>query len=160
MATFGGAGAALILGAAIFISSRPGDTPKETLSPVPPVPTEAPKPEKTSTAPLPPPVSVTPSKEITLKVEPIDAHVFYGDKDLGDNLVKIPIEEGDTIEVEIRRDGYATKKITLDGSKEQQSIRLSREKSGPRPSGSPKNPPPAGSGKKPKNRGRGGEAWT
>jgi hypothetical protein len=91
---------------------------------------------------------VTPTQDIKLNVEPNGTRVYLGDKELGKDLVTISLEEGQTLEVEIRRDGYVTKKQIIDGSKPQLSVRLERDRSAPRPSGNPRTPPPAGSGKK------------
>src|SRR4030095_2734000 len=87
-AGLGGAGAALILGAVLFAKSG---GPKENGEVLSPVPTDAPpKPEKTAP---PPTVVAIPAKDVVLRVEPSDAHVFQDGKDLGSELVKIPVDE-------------------------------------------------------------------
>jgi len=66
------------------------------------------------------------SKQVLLAAEPIDAHVFRGTEDLGQSPVMIAVESGQSIELEIRRDGYKSDKITLDGSSTREVVRLSK----------------------------------
>src|SRR5450432_618434 len=57
------------------------------------------------------------SKQVVLATEPFDAHIFRGEEDLGQSPVVISVDEGKTVELDIRRDGYKPDKITLDGTK-------------------------------------------
>jgi hypothetical protein len=81
-------------------------------------------------------------KKIELTIDPPDAHVFREGKDQGANPT-IEIEEGSTVKLEIRREGFKTKQITLDGSVEKQSIRLEQDiQAAPRPRPSHTTQPP------------------
>jgi serine/threonine-protein kinase len=84
------------------------------------------EPPKTETPPAPTaPVPV--KKRVVLAVEPIDAHVFRGDQDLGESPVDVEIDEGSTADLEIRREGFKTKKLSLDGSEPRQSVKMERD---------------------------------
>lgn len=82
-----------------------------------------------------------PKKYVEITVEPRDAHVFQGGKDLGSNKVLIEIGEGTSDKLEIRRKGFKTKTLSLDASREKQSISLEREKA-PQIKTKIKKPPP------------------
>ena len=66
------------------------------------------------------------SKQVMLAAEPIDAHVFRDAQDLGQSPVMIPVEDGQAVSLEIRRDGYKSEKITLDGSKTREIVKLDK----------------------------------
>ncbi|MBL7685426.1 MAG: hypothetical protein JNK65_05265, partial [Deltaproteobacteria bacterium] len=61
---------------------------------------------------------------------------FQNGKDLGSNSIKIEVEEGATIALEVRRKGYLSKTINIDDTQEKVRIRLDREKKGAGSSGS------------------------
>ena len=115
---------AIVLVVAIFAKSRdstakptpqPAATPEKTAAPV-----------ATKTAKAPPVPAGPDQKQIVIAVEPIDAHVFNGDEDLGTSPVLLNVDVGDTVEVEIRRDGFRTKKLEVDASQLKRSIKLER----------------------------------
>jgi serine/threonine-protein kinase len=64
------------------------------------------------------------SKQVMLAAEPIDAHVFNGDTDLGQSPVALSIEPGKPVALEIRREGYKPAQITLDGSNTREVVKL------------------------------------
>jgi len=66
------------------------------------------------------------SKQVLLAAVPIDAHVFRNTEDLGQSPVMVAVEDGHAIELEIRRDGYKTEKVTLDGSKTREVVKLDK----------------------------------
>jgi serine/threonine-protein kinase len=81
--------------------------------------------------PLPPPLpSATelddgaPEREVALVLFPLDARVFLGDQDLGQMPVSVKVKDGHPLKVRIVRDGYWTRKLTLDGSKKRVVIGL------------------------------------
>ncbi|HEY0467818.1 MAG TPA: serine/threonine-protein kinase [Polyangiaceae bacterium] len=74
-------------------------------------------------APAPPAVA---SKQVLLAAVPIDAHVFRDSEDLGQSPVIVAVDEGHSVELEIRRDGYKTDKITLDGSSTREVAKLDK----------------------------------
>jgi serine/threonine-protein kinase len=73
-----------------------------------------------------PAAAAVPSKQVLLAAVPIDAHVFRNAEDLGQSPVMVAVEEGQSVELEIRRDGYKTGKITLDGSKTREIVKLDK----------------------------------
>ena len=66
------------------------------------------------------------SKQVLLAAEPIDAHVFRAEQDLGQSPVMVPVDAGHSVELEIRRDGYKTEKVTLDGSSTREVVKLGK----------------------------------
>jgi len=66
------------------------------------------------------------AKPVLLAAVPIDAHVFRNGEDLGQSPVMIAVEDGQSVELEIKRDGYKTDKITLDGSKTREVVKLDK----------------------------------
>jgi eukaryotic-like serine/threonine-protein kinase len=115
-----GSVAAIVIVAAILAAGR-SSTASTTTQVVTAVTVEPPK---TETPPAPP----TPAKKrVVLAVEPIDAHVFRGEEDLGESPVDVEIEEGSTIDLEIRREGFKTRTLSLDGSQSRQSVKMERD---------------------------------
>jgi tRNA A-37 threonylcarbamoyl transferase component Bud32 len=55
--------------------------------------------------------------DVALVLFPLDAHVVVGDHDLGAMPVTVKVPTGHTVSAEIRRDGYWTRKLKLDGTK-------------------------------------------
>jgi len=80
--------------------------------------------------PLPPPLASAAEAEETSEVVvalvlfPLDARVMLGDKDLGQMPVSVKVREGHPLKVRIVRDGYWTRKLTLDGTKKRVVIGL------------------------------------
>jgi serine/threonine-protein kinase len=92
-------------------------------------PEATPKADQHSTVPDPV-ASATPAapaeKQVALAVDPLDAHVFNGDTDLGTSPVLVKIPEGESVSLDVRRKGYDATTITLDGSKAKASVKLKR----------------------------------
>lgn len=93
------------------------------------------KPEPTASvaAPPPPPKPEPPpevpkvvKKQIVLAIEPIDAQVFAGSESLGASPVLIELGEGEKKEVEIKRDGFKPKTLTVDTKEPKLSVKLIR----------------------------------
>jgi serine/threonine protein kinase len=72
------------------------------------------------------PADVVLSKQVVLATEPMDAHIFRDGADLGQSPVAVSVDEGKTAELEIRRDGYKPDKITLDGTKTREIVKLTK----------------------------------
>ncbi|HWZ91013.1 MAG TPA: serine/threonine-protein kinase [Polyangiaceae bacterium] len=77
-------------------------------------------------APAPPALSADDAKvaestektrDVALVLFPLDAHVVVGDHDLGAMPVTVKVPEGHAVSAEVRRDGYWTRKLRLDGTK-------------------------------------------
>ncbi len=94
----------------------------------------APTPEPTASVSPPPapptdpvdPSTISASKQVMVAVEPIDARVFRGDTDLGASPVMLEVKEGEKIDVEIRREGFKSRTITIDGTEEKLSAKLEK----------------------------------
>jgi len=72
------------------------------------------------------PETVTVAKQVALAVVPSEAHVFNGDKDLGTSPVLVEVEEGKTLTLSVRMDGYKPLELLVDGSKPRESVKLER----------------------------------
>jgi eukaryotic-like serine/threonine-protein kinase len=86
---------------------------------------------KAEPKPLPPPLASAvevddgaPEREVALVLFPLDARVMMGDKDLGQMPVSVKVREGHPLKVRIVRDGYWTRKLTLDGTKKRVVVGL------------------------------------
>jgi hypothetical protein len=66
----------------------------------------------------------TVTKKVALVLSPIDAHVYVGEKDLGKMPVEVEVPENGTVDVEVKRDGYWTKKQTLNDDRDSVTVRL------------------------------------
>jgi serine/threonine-protein kinase len=79
--------------------------------------------------------------QVALAVVPLDARVFQGNQDLGKSPVLVEVAKGTTVKVTLRRSGYQSRTIELDGSEERRSVKLKRavsKRSSKRPQGSNK----------------------
>jgi len=81
--------------------------------------------------PLPPPLpsaaEVTETlaqQEVALVLFPLDSRVFLGDKDLGPMPVSVKVTAGSPVKVRVVRDGYWTRRLTLDGTKKRVVVGL------------------------------------
>ncbi len=87
----------------------------------PQVITQVTQPEpKPTPPPLPSAVEVddgAPELEVALVLFPLDARVLLGDEDLGQMPVSVKVKDGHPVKLRIVRDGYWTRKLTVDGSK-------------------------------------------
>ncbi|HMJ10410.1 MAG TPA: serine/threonine-protein kinase [Polyangiaceae bacterium] len=125
----GAAGVAVAVGAvvAIFVSSA-----SSTATPQPettPAPAAAPAAEALDSPGAPvvlPKDDFAVMRQVALAVEPLDARVFRGGQDLGTSPVVIEVEEGKIVNIEIRRDGYKTRVVKLDGTTPKASVKLER----------------------------------
>lgn len=90
----------------------------------PPPAVEQPVPVPTASAA---PVAKVPRQtfvSVALVISPIDAHVFSGNKDLGTMPINIKVLRNRTAVVEIRRSGFVTRRIRIDGKKRKLIVRL------------------------------------
>jgi len=72
------------------------------------------------------PETVTVAKQVALAVVPSEAHVFDGDKDLGTSPVLVEVEEGKSLTLSVRMEGYKPLELLVDGSKPRESVKLER----------------------------------
>jgi serine/threonine-protein kinase len=142
---------------AIFAQSRTSPASPPTAA----VPT-APAPE----APTPGPEAsndIIVSAGVVVGADPMDAEVWKGNQNLGTSPVIVDVPEGTPVAIEIRRGGYTTKKLVLDGREKKVTVKLDRERAATpvsvgrpkpgRPAPAPEPPPKP----KPKTSSGGGE---
>jgi serine/threonine protein kinase len=133
-----GVAAAVAIVAGIFAKSSQSRAQPEGLVspkavPVEPAPSVAAVPE-----------TLTVSKQVALAVVPAEAHVFDGEKDLGTSPVVLEVEEGKTLKLTVRLEGYKDLEHTVDGSKARETIKLEKipTRAGFTPRAVPKKPDP------------------
>jgi serine/threonine-protein kinase len=87
--------------------------------------------------PLPPPLQSAAEaedgatvQEVALVLFPLDARVLLGDQDLGQMPVSVKVRDGHPLKVRIVRDGYWTRKLTVDGSKKRVVVGLVKKDEG------------------------------
>lgn len=105
-----------VVGAIFALGTDSTAKPEPTASVAPPPP----KPEPTPEPPKPA------KKQVVLAIEPIDAQVFAGSESLGQSPVVIELGEGEKKEVEIKRDGFRPRSLTVDTSEAKLSVKLVR----------------------------------
>jgi serine/threonine-protein kinase len=62
--------------------------------------------------------------DVLFAAEPLDAHVFRAGVDLGSTPLTIEVPAGQRITVEVRRNGYATRSMDLDGADKKVTLKL------------------------------------
>lgn len=62
---------------------------------------------------------------VAVVVSPIDARVFQGGRDLGTMPVTVPVLPGRPVQVEVRREGFHTQRLTLTSTKRRVVVELS-----------------------------------
>ncbi|MFO1463285.1 MAG: serine/threonine-protein kinase [bacterium] len=138
----GGGGAAAALIAGYLLARRREVQPAPSDAPMPPPDAPAaPPPDARPTKISVEPIEAPPKKIVTLSVVPSDARVFQGERDLGTQGLKVEVEAGAVLELEVRRKGFKSRKIRIDGSQPSLSVQLERE-AAPKKRNPPKDPPP------------------
>jgi len=115
--------AGVLIGVALFAHRSPS-APSGPVAEAPPEP-------RTEHDPAAAPASLEPTArgaQVVLAIEPLDAHVFRGDADLGASPVIVAVDPNERVTLEIKRDGYATQSVVLDGTESKRSIKLVRAK--------------------------------
>src|SRR5262249_6566621 len=74
------------------------------------------------------PGDIVVSSGVAVAAEPLDAEVWRGDQNLGSVPVIVDVPEGVPVAIEIRKAGYLTKKIVLDGREKKLTVKLDRER--------------------------------
>jgi serine/threonine-protein kinase len=121
--------AAIMIVVGIFAkssSSTASDSPK----PVTLAPTAVVEPPK---APEPPPAPAPEIKHVLFASEPLDSHVFQNGHDLGAPPLTVDVPQGQKVSVEVRREGYKSQTLTLDGSEAKMKVKLEKVAAAPRP---------------------------
>ena len=119
IAGLAGVVAAVAIVGAIFAKSsqshaQPDPTAAEKLAPAQP----AAPPATHESRPL--------TRQVALAVSPQEAHVFQGDNDLGVSPVLLEVDEGKSVALSVRMDGYKVLELAVDGSKPRESVKLER----------------------------------
>jgi serine/threonine-protein kinase len=70
--------------------------------------------------------ALTLTRQVALAVVPQEAHVYDGDKDLGTSPVLLEVEEGKTLALSVRMDGYKELDLKIDGSQPREIAKLDR----------------------------------
>jgi hypothetical protein len=79
------------------------------------------------------PVDVSPPVTAVLfAAEPLDAHVFDSDTDLGSTPINLDVPNGASLKLEVRRPGYRSRTIVVDGSEKRVSVKLAPASDHPR----------------------------
>jgi eukaryotic-like serine/threonine-protein kinase len=81
--------------------------------------------------------------QIVVGIEPVEAHAFLGELDLGSSPVVVQLKSGAPAELEIRHKGYKTTTLLLDGSQVKTSVKLKRLPVKGGPNAGPDSPPAA-----------------
>jgi serine/threonine-protein kinase len=79
--------------------------------------------------------SGTNKREVHFVLSPIDSHLFKGEDDLGPMPVSVQVEEGSSETLTVRRKGYTTRRIVVDGSETRVVVGLLRAEQPPTVSG-------------------------
>ncbi len=123
-------GVCLAIGIVIAIFAKSADstasppaTPSAAVAADPPKPEPVAAPTPSAAEPAAPAVA---KHQVAIAIEPSDAHAFLGDKDLGASPVLLDIDDGSKMSVELRRDGYKSATLDLDGSQPRVLKKLTR----------------------------------
>ncbi|MCC6217513.1 MAG: serine/threonine protein kinase [Polyangiaceae bacterium] len=121
----GAAGVTVAVGLvlAIFARSAASDAAPAADVVAAPAPTKPAEPA-VNAAPTPPTAAKV---SVALAVEPLDAHVFRGETDLGTSPVVLDVGEGEAVTVEVRRDGFRTESFSIDATQPRRSLKLERD---------------------------------
>jgi hypothetical protein len=130
----GGLAAAAVAAAAAVLSTNRSQSQPAGSDATPPSPDAGKAPAPDSTQPLVEPIPSVTKKRVSLSVVPSDSHIYRDGEDLGTRSAVVSVEEGATVEIEVRRRGFKTKKVLLDGNQEEWTVRLDREPGIKRPS--------------------------
>ncbi len=122
----GGAGILVAVGLVVAIFARSSTSPASPSASNSGVPSP-----RASSAPLAVPAkAATPAAvwtSVAVAGEPPDAEIYRDGKSLGTSPVVIDIADGETVHVEVRRTGYVTRSVVLDGKESKLLVTLSRE---------------------------------
>jgi hypothetical protein len=69
--------------------------------------------------------------EVHLVLSPLDANVFLGEKDLGQMPVSVKVEDGKPLVVSVRRKGYRSRRVVIDGTQTRIVVGLKQQPGAP-----------------------------
>jgi hypothetical protein len=108
---------ALVVGVFLQSSNSTAEVSRTVLGPSAIGPAAPSVESKTADTPEPPVL-------VLFAAEPLDAHVFAGDVDLGATPVTLEVPRGGALSVEVRRPGFRSRAVVVDGSEKRVSIKL------------------------------------
>src|SRR5690606_12262255 len=113
---------ALLLGAGAVVLTRPDPLPgaTEALASA----ALATTPSSVGSAPATAPATARVGVPVAIVLSPIDAHVFRDGRDLGAMPVTVHIYPPEKVTVEVRRDGFHSKTLTLAGGRKRIAVEL------------------------------------
>jgi hypothetical protein len=149
----GAAGVAVAVGLVVAIFAH------STASPASP-PASAALPAETASPPPAVPATANdavPTLPVAIAVEPLDAEVSRDGVSLGTSPIVVGVPEGKTVELFIKRSGYVSQHLSLNGKQSKMMVRLEHEKPAvtparPRPPAHQPAPPPVQDTPKPRPR--------
>jgi serine/threonine protein kinase len=115
------AAVAIVVG--IFAKSSSSTASSNLVTPAAAPATTPTTPPPTAAPTVAPPPAPEP-KHVLFASEPLDSHVFQNGQDLGAPPITIDVPAGQKVTVEVRRDGYKTQLVTLDGSEKKVKTNL------------------------------------
>ncbi len=81
-----------------------------------------------------------PIKQVVVAVEPSQAVVFDGDKNLGTSPLAVSVEEGEKLELVVKCEGFVSQTVTIDSTMSKRWIKLERARAAARPGPLPAKP--------------------
>jgi hypothetical protein len=128
---YAGLGIVAALGAGLFVWSTRAETP----APAEPV-VAAPAPTESEKDPSAEEAEAKPAtKQVAIAVSPLSARVFSGEEDLGQSPVMVEVGQ-EPIQLSVRLDGYVTRELSIDGSRDKVTIELEKVEA-PKPAARP-----------------------
>jgi serine/threonine-protein kinase len=117
------AGVLVAVGLVVAIFARSESSPASlptAAAPVKPAAEAPPAPEA--------PNDIIVSSGVNVAADPLDAEVWKGAQNLGSSPVIVDVPEGAPVAIEIRKPGYVTKKLVLDGREKKVTVVLTRDR--------------------------------
>ena len=115
---------AIVIVVAIFAASS-----KSTANTTPSAEAPAkpkPKPVKTTADPKPSAPTVR-KAQVVVAVEPLDATILQDGEEIGNSPLLLQIPEGESVKLEITRDGFKPQQVEVDGSKQKRIVKLEKK---------------------------------
>jgi serine/threonine-protein kinase len=71
------------------------------------------------------PPEATPQRVI-LTTDPVDAHVFRSGQDLGGSPLTVELAQGESVTLDVKRDGFKPRTVVADGSSAELKVKLAK----------------------------------
>jgi serine/threonine-protein kinase len=119
----GAAGVAVAVALVVAVFAHSAASPASPAAAAPKVAAK----EPTPAPPVVPSTEAVAMTPVAVDVVPDDAEVFRDGTNLGTSPVVVEVAEGKPAVIEVRREGYVTKTLTLDGKEAKVKLRLEKE---------------------------------